>query len=147
MTNAETLEPEYVGFFNAGQKLYFWAIVVSAVVFLISGLPMWFPETFGRVAVAISYVLHDVAALVMLGGFIVHIYEGTAAQPGTFRSMTRGTVEGAGPGPITRRGIAGVTGARSASGGPAGPGASARAAAANLVGSAGISDTDFRTTA
>jgi cytochrome b subunit of formate dehydrogenase len=29
---------------------------------------------------------------VMLGGFVVHVYEGTAAQPGTFTSMTRGTV-------------------------------------------------------
>jgi cytochrome b subunit of formate dehydrogenase len=28
----------------------------------------------------------------MLGGFIVHIYESTAQQPGTFQSMTRGTV-------------------------------------------------------
>ena len=28
----------------------------------------------------------------MLGGLIIHIYEGTAAQPGTFRSMTNGTV-------------------------------------------------------
>ncbi len=43
-------------------------------------------------AVAIGYVLHDVAALVMLVGFIVHIYESTAQQPGTFRAMTRGTV-------------------------------------------------------
>ena len=92
-TNAEPLEPEYVHFFNAGQKLYFWAIVVSAIVFLLSGMPMWFPETFGRLAVNIGYVLHDLAALVMLVGFIVHVYEGTAAQPGTFRSMTRGTVQ------------------------------------------------------
>jgi len=93
VTNAEEVEPEYVDFFNAGQKLYFWAIVVSAVIFLVSGIPMWFPDGFGRVAVAIGYVLHDIAALVMVGGFIVHLYEGTAAQPGTFRSMTRGTVE------------------------------------------------------
>jgi formate dehydrogenase subunit gamma len=40
----------------------------------------------------IAYVLRDVAALLMLVGFVVHIYEGTAAQPGTFQSMTRGTV-------------------------------------------------------
>jgi formate dehydrogenase subunit gamma len=93
VTNAEEVEPEYVDFFNAGQKLYFWAIVVSAVIFLVSGIPMWFPDSFGRIAVAIGYVLHDVAALVMVGGFIVHLYEGTAAQPGTLRSMTRGTVE------------------------------------------------------
>ena len=92
VTNAEPLAPEYVGFFNAGQKVYFWAIVVSAIVFLLSGIPMWFPATFGATLAAIGYVLHDVAALVMLIGFIVHIYEATAAQPGTFQAMTRGTV-------------------------------------------------------
>jgi formate dehydrogenase subunit gamma len=93
VTNADELEPDYVDFFNAGQKLYFWAIVGSAVIFLISGIPMWFPETFGRRPAAIGYVLHDMAAVVMLVGFIVHIYEATAAQPRTFQSMTRGTVE------------------------------------------------------
>jgi formate dehydrogenase subunit gamma len=93
VTNAEKLEPEYVGFFNAGQKLYYWAIVVSAIVFLVSGIPMWFPSTFGRLTVAVGYVLHDLAALVMIGGLIVHLYEATAAQPGTFKSMTRGTVD------------------------------------------------------
>jgi len=93
VTNADVVEPEYVEFFNAGQKLYFWAIAISAVVFLLSGIPMWFPAIFGRVAVAIGYVLHDIAGLVMVVGFIVHVYEGTAAQPGTFSSMTRGTVD------------------------------------------------------
>jgi formate dehydrogenase subunit gamma len=92
VTNADEVEPEDVGFFNGGQKLYFWVIVICALVFLITGLPMWFPALFGRVVVTISYVLHDIAALLMLGGFIVHIYEGTISQPGTFHSMTRGTV-------------------------------------------------------
>jgi formate dehydrogenase subunit gamma len=92
VTNTDAVEPEYVEFFNAGQKLYFWVIVASALIFLLSGIPMWFPATFGRVVVAISYLLHDIAGLLMLGGFIVHLYEGTAAQPGTFSSMTRGTV-------------------------------------------------------
>ena len=93
VSNTEPREPEYVDFFNGGQKLYFWAIVGSAVVFLLSGIPMWFPKTFGRITVDIGYVLHDIAALVMLGGFIVHIYESTMAVKGTFASMTRGTVE------------------------------------------------------
>jgi formate dehydrogenase subunit gamma len=91
--NADKLEPEYVGFFNGGQKLYFWIIVASTIVFLVTGLPMWFPKTFGRLTVAVGYVLHDVAALLMLGGFIIHIYEGTAAVRGTFQAMTRGTVK------------------------------------------------------
>ena len=91
-TNEEKLEAEDVGFFNAGQKLYFWAIAISSLLFLITGLLIWFDNFVSRWVVAISYVLHDIAALVMLGGLIVHIYEGTAQQPGTFRSMLDGTV-------------------------------------------------------
>ncbi|HYM24921.1 MAG TPA: formate dehydrogenase subunit gamma [Vicinamibacterales bacterium] len=90
--NENAREPDYVGFFNAGQKAYFWTIVVSVLLFLASGIPLWFPRSFGRFVVPLSYVAHDVAALVMLVGFIIHVYEGTAAQPGTFESMTRGTV-------------------------------------------------------
>ncbi|HSD46384.1 MAG TPA: formate dehydrogenase subunit gamma [Pyrinomonadaceae bacterium] len=91
-TNQEKLEPEYVGFFNGGQKVYFWAIVLSAVLFLITGVLMWFDDLTARWVVAVSYVVHDLAALLMLAGFIIHIYEGTAAAPGTFRSMVNGTV-------------------------------------------------------
>ena len=92
VTNKDKTEPSNVGFFNGGQKLYFWAIVISAVLFLITGLLMWFSDLTPRWIVAVSYVVHDLAALLMLAGFIVHIYEGTAAQPGTFRSMVNGTV-------------------------------------------------------
>jgi len=92
VTNTHRREPDYVDFFNAGQKVYFWTIVASAIMFLVSGVPMWFPRTFGRPVAAIGYALHDIAAVVMLVGFIIHIYEGTAAQPGTFQSMTRGFV-------------------------------------------------------
>jgi formate dehydrogenase subunit gamma len=91
-TNEEGVESEDVGFFNGGQKLYFWAIVISAVLFLITGILMWFDHIVGRWVVAISYVVHDIAALVMLAGFIIHLYESTAQQPGTFRSMIDGTV-------------------------------------------------------
>lgn len=92
VTNEDPLEAEDVGFFNAGQKLYFWLIAVSWILFLITGLLMWFDDLVGRWIVAISYVIHDIAALLMLAGFIIHVYEGTAHQPGTFRSMMDGTV-------------------------------------------------------
>jgi formate dehydrogenase subunit gamma len=92
VTNESRREPDDVGFFNGGQKLYFWAIAVSALLFLITGLLMWFDESTPRWVVAVSYVVHDVTALVMLGGLIIHIYEGTAHQPGTFRAMIDGTV-------------------------------------------------------
>src|SRR6185503_8363659 len=90
--NDDKVEPEYVGFYNGGQKLQFWEIAFGGLVLLITGLLMWFPETTGRIAVAISYVLHDIAALIMLGGIFIHIYLSTFGQPGTFQAMTRGIV-------------------------------------------------------
>ena len=91
-TNQDPLDPEDTEFFNGGQKAYFWIIAVSAILFLITGLLMWFDDAVPRALTAISYVVHDLTALVMLAGFIIHIYEGTAQQPGTFRSMIDGTV-------------------------------------------------------
>jgi formate dehydrogenase subunit gamma len=91
-TNEYEVEPDDTDFFNGGQKIYFWAIVVSAVLFLITGLLMWFDNAVPRGVVAVSYIVHDLAALIMLGGFIIHVYEGTAHQPGTFGSMINGTV-------------------------------------------------------
>ena len=92
VSNRETVEPQDTGFFNGGQKLYFWIIALSAILFLITGIPLWFDHVVPRWLVAVSYVVHDLAALIMLAGFIIHVYEGTAAAPGTFRSMTDGTV-------------------------------------------------------
>jgi len=91
-TNEERLEAEDVGFFNAGQKLYFWALVVCGILLLITGLLMWFDNLAGRWVIVVSYVIHDLAALLLLAGFIIHVYEGTAQQPGTFHSMIDGTV-------------------------------------------------------
>ena len=90
--NREARELPETGFFNGGQKLYFWLIVISTVIFLVTGFPLWFDDVVPRWLVAVSYVLHDLASLLMLAGFIIHIYEGTAAQPGTFHSMVDGTV-------------------------------------------------------
>src|SRR6185369_2413890 len=65
-TNQDRVEAEDVGFFNGGQKLYFWTIAVSAILFLITGILMWFDNVVPRWVVAISYIVHDLAALVML---------------------------------------------------------------------------------
>jgi cytochrome b subunit of formate dehydrogenase len=61
-------------------------------VFLVTGLLLWFDHVVPRWIVAISYVLHGIAAVIMLLSFIAHIYETTAAQPGTFSAMVDGTV-------------------------------------------------------
>ena len=78
---------------QAGQKAQFWEIVIGCVVYLITGIVLWIgADTFGRWTVAASYVLHDISALIMLGGIFIHIYLSTIGEPGTFQSMTRGAV-------------------------------------------------------
>src|SRR5678815_1689143 len=54
-TNQDKLEAEEVGFFNGGQKLYFWAIVLSGGLFLVTGLLLWFDHVVARWLVALSY--------------------------------------------------------------------------------------------
>jgi formate dehydrogenase subunit gamma len=91
--NEDLVESEDVGMFNGGQKLQFWEIVIGSVVYLITGIVMWAgANTFGRITVAISYVLHDISALIMLFGIFIHVYLSTIGQPGTMQAMTRGTV-------------------------------------------------------
>jgi formate dehydrogenase subunit gamma len=93
ISGEEKLEPPDTGFFNAGQKAQFWEIVIGCVVYLITGIVLWIgAATFGRATVAISYVLHDISALIMLGGIFIHIYLSTIGEPGTLQAMTRGAV-------------------------------------------------------
>ena len=80
------------GKYNGGQKLFFWAVCLGAVGFLVTGIPMWFPLRFPSLLREIAIILHDVTFICFLIGVILHIYLGTAAEPGTFRAMTRGTV-------------------------------------------------------
>ena len=81
-----------VGKYNGGQKLFFWATALGAVGLLLSGLLIWFPRAFPRLLLEFSYIIHDVTFILFTIAIVLHIYLGTAALPGTFGSMTRGTV-------------------------------------------------------
>jgi formate dehydrogenase subunit gamma len=84
-------DPE-VGKYNAGQKLFFWAALLGALGLLLSGIVLWFPMSFGQELRVTAIILHDVTFIAFFVAVVGHIYLGTAAEPGTFRSMTRGTV-------------------------------------------------------
>jgi formate dehydrogenase gamma subunit len=81
-----------VGKYNPGQKVFFWAVTLGAVGLLVSGVVMWFPLTFPPIVREIGILLHDITFIFFFVGVVTHIYLGTAAEPGTFRSMVRGTV-------------------------------------------------------
>ena len=81
-----------VGKYNGGQKLQFWLVCLAALGLLLSGLLMWFPELFPAILRQLAYIIHDVTFILFAILIVFHIYLGTAAEPGTFGSMTRGTV-------------------------------------------------------
>ncbi len=81
-----------VGKYNGGQKLLFWAVSLGMVGLLFSGLLMWFPSAFPRLPLEFAYIIHDVTFILFAVAIVFHIYLGTAAEPGTFGSMIRGTV-------------------------------------------------------
>jgi formate dehydrogenase subunit gamma len=81
-----------VGRFNAGQKGYYWLVVIFSLILLLSGIPLWFPWLLGTGWRESARLIHQVAYLVMLGGFIIHVYMSTALLPGTMTGMTTGKV-------------------------------------------------------
>lgn len=81
-----------VGKYNAGQKFFFWAAGLGALVLLLSGVVLWWPTSFSQGLRSISILLHDLAFIAFFIAIVGHIYLGTAAEPGTFRAITRGTV-------------------------------------------------------
>jgi len=83
---------EESGKYNGGQMLFFWAVCLGAVGFLLSGIPMWFPLQFPVWLREICILIHDITFIAFVLAVIAHIYLGTAAEPGTFRAMTSGTV-------------------------------------------------------
>jgi len=81
-----------VGKYNGGQKLFFFAVSLGAVGLLLSGLVLWFPLSFPAPLRELAILLHDVTFILFAVAIVFHIYLGTAAEPGTFGAMTRGTV-------------------------------------------------------
>ncbi len=80
------------GKYNPGQKVYFFAVCLGALGLLVSGVVMWSPLYFSGLVRELAILLHDITFIFFIVGVITHIYLSTAAEPGTFRSMTRGTV-------------------------------------------------------
>ena len=83
------------GRYNAGQKALFWSFFYGALVLLLTGLVLWFPERIPwsfRWARYVSIFLHPVAALATIANFMIHIYMSVFAERGAFGSVIRGDV-------------------------------------------------------
>jgi formate dehydrogenase subunit gamma len=80
------------GKYNGGQKLFFFAAALGALGLLVTGVLMWNPLLVPRVVSQAAILLHDVTFILFTVAIVLHVYLGTAAEPGTFRAMVHGTV-------------------------------------------------------
>jgi formate dehydrogenase subunit gamma len=83
---------EETGKYNGGQKLFFYAVALGAVGLLASGVILWFPTNFSGPVRLLGMLVHDFTFILFAVAIVLHIYLGTAAEPGTLGSMTHGTV-------------------------------------------------------
>jgi formate dehydrogenase subunit gamma len=83
-----------VGKYNYGQKMVFWAMALSLVLLLATGLMFWrpwFAPFFPIPVLRIAVLVHSVSAVVLIAATIMHVYAAIWVK-GTVRAMTRGTV-------------------------------------------------------
>ena len=89
----ENLPP--CGRFNIGQKQFFWVMLLGGLALFASGLVLWFTDSLPWSLRWLRYtavLVHVIAFLFTVAGFIVHVYMGTAVVKGGFSSVLRGEV-------------------------------------------------------
>ena len=82
------------GFFNAGEKIWFWLVALLGITVSISGLILLFPIFGqGRELMQLALIVHGIASVALVAGSLGHIYIGTAGTEGSLESMTTGYVD------------------------------------------------------
>ncbi|MBM3376802.1 MAG: formate dehydrogenase subunit gamma [Betaproteobacteria bacterium] len=93
ISNRDDNLPE-IGKYNAGQKLAYWAMVLSMVLLMGSGLIMWrefFSHMFTVDTLRIAVIVHALSGFVLILTIIVHVYASIWVK-GTIKAMTTGFV-------------------------------------------------------
>ena len=82
------------GRFNAGEKIWFWLVMIFGFALCVTGLILDFAMFGqGREIMALSHVIHGISALILISISFGHIYLGTIGVEGTLESMTTGYVD------------------------------------------------------
>ena len=83
-----------VGFFNTGEKMWFWILMLVGLVVSVSGLILLFPNFGqGRVVMEFSHVFHSIGALLLICVSLGHMYMGSVGMEGALEGMKTGYVD------------------------------------------------------
>jgi formate dehydrogenase subunit gamma len=82
------------GFFNMGEKSWYWLVILAGFAISISGLILVSPNFGqGRVIMEISHVVHVVGAILLIAISIGHMYMGSIGTEGSSEAMKSGYVD------------------------------------------------------
>jgi formate dehydrogenase subunit gamma len=82
------------GFFNMGEKSWYWMVILIGLAISISGLILVSPNFGqGRVLMAISNVVHVIGAIILIAVSLGHIYMGSIGTEGSMEAMKSGYVD------------------------------------------------------
>ena len=83
-----------VGKYNAGQKLAYWAMLLTMLALMASGIIIWrqyFSHMFAMYTLRLAALFNAVAGALLIITIIVHVYAAIWVK-GTIGAMTKGTV-------------------------------------------------------
>ena len=82
------------GFFNMGEKTWYWLVILIGLGISVSGLILVSPS-FGqsRVLMELSHVVHGIGAIILITVSLGHMYLATKGTEGTMESMKTGYVD------------------------------------------------------
>jgi formate dehydrogenase subunit gamma len=82
------------GFFNMGEKSWYWMVILIGLAISISGLILVSPNFGqGRVIMAISHVVHVLGAVILIAVSLGHMYMGSIGTEGSIEAMKSGYVD------------------------------------------------------
>ena len=82
------------GFANAGEKVYYWTLVVAGTALVVSGFYLLFPNLgFERAAMQNANLFHGASSLILTAFVCLHVYLGTLGSEGALEGMVSGEVD------------------------------------------------------
>lgn len=82
------------GFFNIGEKIWYWIVILIGLVVSVSGLVLLNGDLVqARIVMEISHVLHTLGAMLLILGSFAHMYIGSIGMEGAYEGMRNGYVD------------------------------------------------------
>ena len=82
------------GFFNMGEKTWYWMVILIGLVISISGLILVSPNfEQGRLIMNLMHIVHTVSAMILIVVSVGHMYLGSIGSEGALEGMKTGYVD------------------------------------------------------